>query len=82
MKLEEYYGLKSIFLDYQEYAQIVHIINSRKMPKGKSIIYSHNCVYKVVWIKFDNWKIYDKVDIEESRDLYDKRNKIKNNRCT
>jgi len=70
MKLEEYYSLKSIFLEYKEYAQMAHIINRRKMQKGKNTIYSDNYVYKVLWIRFDNWKIYDRVDIEESESIY------------
>jgi len=79
MYIEEYYILGNISLENREYAQVAYIINSRKMLKGKNIIYSDIYVYKVFWMEFDNWKIYDKVDIEESRDLYDKRNKIKNN---
>lgn len=60
MSIKEFYSLTTIFLEYNEYAQIAHIINSRKMKKGKNTIYSDNFVYKVYWNKFDNWKIYDK----------------------
>lgn len=79
MNIREYYNLKTLQMDLKEYAQMAHIINSRKMDKGKNILYSDNYIYKVYWMKFDNWKIYDKDEIEESRELYDKRNKDKNN---
>ena len=79
--------LDSIIIDYEEieilklpkieYAHIAHIINSKKMKRGKNIVYSSNIIYKIYWKKYDNWKIYDKINIEkESEKILYERNKI------
>ena len=60
-------------LEKQEYAKIAHIINSKKMKKGKNIVYSDLYIYDVYWNKFDDWIIYNMKNIEG--DLYENERK-------
>ena len=60
---------KEIKLEKQEYAQIAHIINSKHMKKGRNLVFSDTFIYKVYWIKYDEWIIYGKRSIVERDEI-------------
>ena len=69
-------NLEKITIDKIEYAKLAHIINSKRMKKGRNTIYSDNYIYYIMWIGFDNWDIYGVKSIEGSviNNEYEKRN--------